>query len=142
MTVTSTVPVVVVGVDGSTNADAAVQWAQSYAESTGAVLRLVVAWDWPMSYGYPMVFEGFDPEADAIRVAEKAAANLVMPPTRIETLVQHGSAGEMLVKAGSDADLLVVGRRGAAMTTTATPRIDLHNPGSAGAVQRRHRLLG
>ena len=112
MTVISTVPVVVVGADGSANADAAVQWAQSYAESTGAVLRLVVAWDWPMSYGYPMVFDDFDPEADAVRVGEKAAANLVLPSARIETLVLHGSAGELLVKAGSEADLLVVGRRG------------------------------
>jgi nucleotide-binding universal stress UspA family protein len=110
--ITHTVPVVVVGVDGSTNADAAVQWAQHYAESTGAVLRLVVAWDWPMSYGYPMVFDGFDPEADAVKVAEKAAANLALPQSRVETLVRQGPAGEVLVTAGSDADLLVVGRRG------------------------------
>jgi nucleotide-binding universal stress UspA family protein len=112
VTVTSTVPVVVVGVDGSTNADTAVQWAQHYAEATGAVLRLVVAWDWPMSYGYPMVFEGFDPEADAVKVAEKAAANLALPHTQVDTAVRQGPAGEVLVKAGSDADLLVVGRRG------------------------------
>jgi nucleotide-binding universal stress UspA family protein len=112
VTVTNTVPVVVVGVDGSPNAVTAVQWAQHYAESTGAVLRLVVAWDWPMSYGYPMVFDGFDPEADAIKVAEKAAADLALPQARVETVVRQGPAGEVLVKSGADADLLVVGRRG------------------------------
>jgi nucleotide-binding universal stress UspA family protein len=110
--ITHTVPVVVVGVDGSTNADAAVQWAQHYAESTGAVLRLVVAWDWPMSYGYPMVFDGFDPEAEAVKVVEKTVADLVLPQSRVETLVRQGPAGEVLVAAGSNADLLVVGRRG------------------------------
>jgi nucleotide-binding universal stress UspA family protein len=112
MTVTNSTPVVVVGVDGSANADAAVQWAQRYAESTGARLRLVVAWEWPLSYGYPMTFEGFDPQTDACRVAEKAAADLTLPADRIETSVQEGSAGEVLVHAGNDADLLVVGRRG------------------------------
>jgi nucleotide-binding universal stress UspA family protein len=112
MAVTGTIPVVVVGIDGSSNADAALRWAQTYAESTGALLRLVVAWEWPTSYGYPMTFEGFDPQADAARVAEKATANLSLPVGRIETAVREGSAGDALIRSSADADLLVVGRRG------------------------------
>jgi nucleotide-binding universal stress UspA family protein len=112
MVVTENIPVVVVGVDGSANADAAIVWAEGYAESTGALLRLVVAWEWPMSYGYPMVFDGFDPQVDATRVAEKAAANLALPADRVETVVCQGAAGEVLVDAGTGTDLLVVGRRG------------------------------
>jgi nucleotide-binding universal stress UspA family protein len=112
MTDTRAIPVVVVGIDGSANSDTAVQWAQRYAETTGARLRLVVAWEWPMSYGYPMSVEGFDPQTDATRVAEKAVANLSLPAARIDTVVQQGSAGEVLIRACSDADLLVVGRRG------------------------------
>jgi nucleotide-binding universal stress UspA family protein len=112
MSVSNTTPIVIVGVDGSSNADAAVQWAHQYAESTGASLRLVVAWEWPMSYGYPVTLDGFDPEADAAKVAEKVAAGLSLPPDRVTTYVQEGPAGEVLVDASREADLLVVGRRG------------------------------
>jgi nucleotide-binding universal stress UspA family protein len=102
----------VVGVDGSSDSDAAIRWVQSYADATGGAVRLVVAWQWPQSYGYPMMFDGFDPEADARKVAEKAAAELSLPADRLHIVVREGSAGLVLVDASKDADLLVVGSRG------------------------------
>jgi nucleotide-binding universal stress UspA family protein len=105
-------PVVVVGADGSTESAAAVAWAERYAQTTGASLRVVVAYMWPMSYGYPMRFEGFDPRRDAERVAEKVSAGLTLPSDRVSTHVVDGHAGEVLVADSADADLLVVGARG------------------------------
>jgi nucleotide-binding universal stress UspA family protein len=112
MVVSRTGPVVVVGVDGSPNADVALQWAEQYATDTGGSLRVVIAWEWPLSYGYPLSFDGFDPRADAVRVAEKAVAGLTLPPNRIEFETPEGSAGAVLVRASADADLLVVGMSG------------------------------
>jgi nucleotide-binding universal stress UspA family protein len=112
MVVSGVGPVVVVGVDGSRNAEVALQWAEQYAQTTGGGLKVVVAWEWPLSYGYPMSFEGFDPKADAVEVAEKAIAGLTLPPERIELEAREGSPGDVLVRASADADLLVVGVSG------------------------------
>jgi nucleotide-binding universal stress UspA family protein len=112
MTNQTKAPLVVVGVDGSSDSDAAIRWVQSYADATGAGVTLAVAWQWPQSYGYPMMFDGFDPEADAQKVAEKAAAELSLPAGRLHITVREGSAGSVLVDASKDADLLVVGSRG------------------------------
>jgi nucleotide-binding universal stress UspA family protein len=112
MVVTGEVPVVVVGVDGSRNADVALEWAEQYATAIGGALRVVVAWEWPLSYGYPMSFEGFDPRTDAVRVAEKAVAGLSLPSDRIDLETLEGPAGDVLVRASDDTDLLVVGLSG------------------------------
>jgi nucleotide-binding universal stress UspA family protein len=105
-------PVVVVGIDGSADSDAALKWAQRYADATGSRLRLVVAWQWPQSYGYPMMFDGFEPDADAKRVAEKAVAELSLAPERIDTVVCEGNPSTVLLDTSADADLLVVGCHG------------------------------
>ena len=112
MTTTEQTPVVVVGADGSNESLVAVDWAQRYAEATGASLRVVVAYLWPQSYGYPMMFEGFDPASDAKRVAEKVSAGLTLPADRTSTRVVEGTPGEVLVAESADADVLVVGARG------------------------------
>lgn len=112
MVVSRSGPVVIVGVDGSPNADVALQWAEEYAKDTGGALKVVIAWEWPLSYGYPMSFDGFDPRAEAVRVAEKAATGLTLPPNRIEFETAEGPAGVVLVRASADADLLVVGMSG------------------------------
>lgn len=103
---------VIVGIDGSDCSDEALQWAERYATATGARLDLVIAWQWPMSYGTPIPLTGFDPEADARAMVEKAAASLSLPADRTTTTVEHGSAGIVLTKASAPAALLVVGTRG------------------------------
>lgn len=105
-------PTVVVGVDGSDSSAAAVRWAEDYAQTTEASLRLVIAWHWPTSYGIPVSWEGFDPAGDARAVVDKAAAMLSLPAERVQTSVEQGAAGDVLVKASETADLLVVGCRG------------------------------
>lgn len=103
---------VVVGVDGSSDGGAALRWAEDYAKAVGADLELVTAWHWPTSYGVPVGWEGWDPQADAERVVEKAKAQLTLPDERVRVTVDCGAAGEVLVKAGKHGSLLVVGTRG------------------------------
>jgi nucleotide-binding universal stress UspA family protein len=106
-------PVVIVGVDGSDDSVAAVRWAQQYAVSTGATIRLVTAWEWPQLYGAAFAsYDGFNPADDARAVAEKAAAELSIPGDRVNISVVEGLAREVLVSAAEGGDLLVVGSHG------------------------------
>jgi nucleotide-binding universal stress UspA family protein len=113
-----TSPVVVVGVDGSSDGEAALRWADHYALATGASLRVVVAWQWAMSYGYPMMFDGYAPDQDARGVAEKAIVELNLPSDRVGIETREGSAGDVLVQACEGADLLVVGSHGHRVVST------------------------
>jgi nucleotide-binding universal stress UspA family protein len=103
---------VVVGVDGSDDGNAAIRWAEDYAVATGADLTLVTAWHWPTSYGVPMAWEGWDPAVDAQQVVEKAAAELSLPPERVHLKVECGAAADVLVRCSRGAAALVVGTRG------------------------------
>jgi nucleotide-binding universal stress UspA family protein len=103
---------VVVGIDGSPCSKAAAQWAEDYAERLGGSLTLVTAWHWPMSYGVPLAYEGFDPEEDARKVVDKAKADVHLPADRVKTVIAQGPPGDVLVDAGKGAAALVVGTRG------------------------------
>lgn len=109
---TGTAGTVVVGVDGSACGGKAAQWAQAYAERYGLSLTLVTAWNWPTSYGVPLVLDGFDPEEDARKTVEAVATSLTLPPGRIRTIIHQGAPGDVLVRASTDAAVLVVGTRG------------------------------
>jgi nucleotide-binding universal stress UspA family protein len=103
---------VIVGIDGSPCSKAALQWAEDYAGVTGASVTLVTAWHWPMSYGVPVTYNGFDPEEDARKVVEAAAADVSLARDRVTTLIAQGQPGDVLVSAAKKGDLLVVGSRG------------------------------
>ena len=107
-----TTELVVVGVDGSSASDAALAWADRYANATGASLHLVSAWEWATAYGQPMMFDGYHPDSDALGVIEKARAALTVPAERVHTSATQGHAGYVLVKAAAEAGLLVVGTEG------------------------------
>lgn len=104
--------VVVVGVDGSADSMTALKWAETYANATGATLRLVTMWSWPVSYGAPMYIEAYNPEAEAEAVIDKAKAELSMPAERIEAICRQGQSGPLLVAESEGAALLVVGSHG------------------------------
>lgn len=104
---------IVVGVDGSTASEAAARWALDRAAPDDVVV-FVHTWNVDVAGGIGFGYE-------YVAAAEKAAEVLVIEaidrhsspegPT-IEALVQQGHAGSRLIDAGSDADLLVIGRRG------------------------------
>ncbi|MER8105157.1 universal stress protein [Kitasatospora sp. NPDC094016] len=105
---------IVVGVDGSRPSRAALRWALGEARLTGAVVEAVTSWDEPGVYGRGITVSL--EESDAVAGAE--LAELVTretgraPGAAVRQRVEHGSAGEVLVKLSEGAALLVVGGRG------------------------------
>ncbi|HVC13962.1 MAG TPA: universal stress protein [Acidimicrobiales bacterium] len=106
---------VVVGIDGSTSALAALDWAGDYAERTGAPVKLVAAWDWPTSYGWALpLTDDYNPSADAERILTAAASRLLERHAglSVESETVQGHPAQVLVDASRTATLLVVGSRG------------------------------
>ncbi|HET7128851.1 MAG TPA: universal stress protein [Gaiellaceae bacterium] len=112
--------VIVVGVDHSPGAKAALVFANQEARLRGATIRAVHAWQ----YGYigSIGPEGRVPpvgaDLDELRTAAEAALNAsvreALPDTEVEIELHaiQGAAAGVLVEASRDADLLVVGSRG------------------------------
>src|SRR3954466_3572977 len=105
-------PLVVVGTDGSAEANRAIAWAADYVRRTNGTLEVLTAWTWPMSYGVPAGIPNYDPQADAHGLVEKAVAELALPIDRVHTSVVNGTAAHALCESGEEADLLVVASRG------------------------------
>jgi nucleotide-binding universal stress UspA family protein len=107
---------VVVGVDGSRGADAALRFSIDESRLRHAELRIVCAWDVPpMAYaaGFPPVGieEGLEKAAEA--TVEDVLQRVQRPSdVAIEAVVVRGQPAEALLRAADDADLLVVGARG------------------------------
>jgi len=112
--------VIVVGVDHSSDANAALVFAEDEARLRGATLRVVHAWQ----YGY-IGYTGFEGGMPAIggdikkmqAAAEAALQANVSQATgksdvKIEQRVVQGAPAAVLVEESRDADLLVVGSRG------------------------------
>jgi nucleotide-binding universal stress UspA family protein len=108
-------PAVVVGVDGSPASKDALRWAADYARITGAPLRVVSAWHWPVSVvGALPVPEGFDPMQDAQTSLEADVSDVLgaAPGIALTTEVVGGAAAAILIEESQNASLLVVGSRG------------------------------
>ena len=109
---------IVVGVDGSDQSIAAVEWAAEEATSRKVALEVATTWSYPI--GTLLVPLGPEPpqrsaligEAKGLldRVLEKAAGAL----DGVEVLrrVMEGNPSRALIDESADADLLVVGKRG------------------------------
>jgi nucleotide-binding universal stress UspA family protein len=110
--------VIVVGVDGSSGAAAALRFAAEEAELRGTTLRAVHAWTLPhvLAAGglapppTPGLIEELD--AQARRVLDEALEAIDDDGHPVERLVVQGSPALVLVAAAAGADLLVVGSRG------------------------------
>jgi nucleotide-binding universal stress UspA family protein len=105
-------PHIVVGVDGSDGAAAALDWATQQAARTGASLEIVTTWQWPTSYGSAFGFGDYDPQGDAGQIARRALDRIDLPGDRKRCSVLSGSAARHLVEASKRAELVVVGSRG------------------------------
>jgi nucleotide-binding universal stress UspA family protein len=103
---------VVVGVDGSASSRRALEWGAFLAQTMGARLQAVIAWQLPASYG-PSVAE-WNPEADMAVVLRDSIHTVfgAEPSVPVETTVQEGGAAHVLLETAKGADLLVVGSRG------------------------------
>ncbi len=110
---------IVVGVDGSAAANAALAWATRQAELTGATVEAVIAWHYPVAaggYGFAPVAALDDTDFQTVyaRVLSDALALTVDPasPVKISTIVREGNPAQVLLETAEGADLLVVGSRG------------------------------
>jgi nucleotide-binding universal stress UspA family protein len=106
---------IVVGVDGSPSAKAALAWAIRQAKLTGAVVDAVIAWHYPGMYGYPTpIADDADYEGLAAKVVKDSIAEVSGPagPVEIRSRVVEGNPAEALLAASAGAELLVVGSRG------------------------------
>ena len=100
---------IVVGVDGSDNADRALEWATIQAEGTGSLLEIHAA------FGPAYVFLApSEVEATTRQLVEDAArrARHLAPQVAIDCVTHDGSPAPVLLEASAGADLLVVGSRG------------------------------
>ena len=106
---------IVVGVDGSPEAEQALRWAARQAELTGSELQVITAWEYPAFYGWA---PGNPAETDYAHLSATAQHDTLSAvfgsnqPDWVRTQVVEGSPGRILVDASADADLLVVGSRG------------------------------
>jgi nucleotide-binding universal stress UspA family protein len=107
---------IVVGVDGSPGAGAALQFAVEEAAMRGARLHVICAWELPTGIAggvIPAVAVG-----DFEQIAEKTVENTVAEVARLDPQVEcvgtaaHGQAAAALVEAADTDDLIVVGTRG------------------------------
>lgn len=107
---------IVVGVDGSDGARAALHWALDEATVRGAELAVVAAWQSSAVAGLASV--GAFPARDLIeqsardRLDEVVAAEGLADRDDVTVTLVESSPAPALLDAAADADLLVVGSRG------------------------------
>ena len=106
---------IVVGVDGSEGSRHALGWAARQAGFTGAVVEAVIAWQYPVFFGWAPPFpDGTDFADCALQTLSKVLEEEFGPerPAWLHTCVVEGNASRVLVDASAGAELLVVGSRG------------------------------
>ncbi|WP_163549346.1 universal stress protein [Candidatus Frankia nodulisporulans] len=110
---------IVVGVDGSIEAEQALRWAMREARTRGTTVTALLAWSpkhSPASVVTMSVGSGqHETETTARRVLETAIHNATDPrcPVPVVERVESRHAPDALLAAAGTADLLVVGRHGA-----------------------------
>jgi nucleotide-binding universal stress UspA family protein len=108
---------IVIGVDGSEHAEAALRFAAEEAALRGARLLIVSTWESPtmvasMGVYLPEAVEGFREEAESIVHAAVARARELQPQVACDGRAVRGHPAEVLLKEAEQADMIVVGSRG------------------------------
>ena len=110
---------IVVGVDGSPTAAAALQWAAGEAAVHGALLEVVTAWSSSASRAemHAERFSGESPEAAARTLLRNSVEQMVPGAGGVNCIAREGYAPTVLLDVAEGADLLVVGSRGRGMAS-------------------------
>lgn len=110
---------IIVGVDGSGHSQRALEWAMKEAAVRHAPLTVIAVHEAIKStYGRPLRFSDDPVRTEETRQAaqaetDKVLANLAEPhPESVTVKAIHGFPVDVLITAGKDADLLVLGSRG------------------------------
>jgi nucleotide-binding universal stress UspA family protein len=105
---------IVVGVDGSDSSVLALRWAAHYGAVLAARLEVVMAWEYPASFGWPAIAPDWNP-ADDVRQVLSDSAHAAFGdqlPVGMQVKVREGGAAKVLLDACQGATMLVVGSRG------------------------------
>jgi nucleotide-binding universal stress UspA family protein len=114
---------IIVGVDGSEQSRAALDWAWKEAKLWSAALHIVHAWVYPYGYGHrvtiaePVELVKLDAshllehEVSELR-ARKGAGDGDDDGVEVHAHLIEGSPTEVILRESKDADLIVVGSRG------------------------------
>ena len=119
MTEATTVPQIVVGVDGSESSQAALRWAVDQAKPIRARVDAVIAWEVPPAWtglAPPMDEAPAELAARAREALDRAVDDALGPgpgrPVDLRRVAGRGHPATVLLEAAVGADLLVVGNRG------------------------------
>jgi nucleotide-binding universal stress UspA family protein len=115
-------PGILVGVDGSEHSRRALEWAMHEAASHHVPLTLISVYPAPIRPAAEVLWalpelpdKSLDPELarmGVLQFAEKVANETGEAVPEVSVIVVTGDPAEELIKASSDADMLVVGSRG------------------------------
>lgn len=111
-------PGVLVGVDGSSHSQRALEWAIKEAALRHTALTVLtvhqaVAGFWGGTLDYPEDVGLTEQAAEAAKAAtDKALASIPDHPASVDVKAVHGFPAEELINAGADADMIVLGSRG------------------------------
>jgi nucleotide-binding universal stress UspA family protein len=113
-------PGIVVGIDGSSNSERALDWAMKLAAALHDPLTAIAVHEVPKSYwgGIPVIGPGDTAVLNQLRQAAEQMVHAAedrladAKPASVEVRAVSGFAVKELVDASQDADLLVVGSRG------------------------------
>jgi nucleotide-binding universal stress UspA family protein len=107
---------IVVGVDGSVGAQRALRWAAAEAVAWGVGLDVMHAWETPYPLYPQEIFADPAPfEEAAHALLDDAVESLVPPvlvPAHVRAVLVEDAPATALIRAGTSADLIVVGARG------------------------------
>lgn len=105
---------IVVGVDGSPESKLALRWAARIAATEHAVIDVVGAWDFPPSGGWAALPDGYSPKLEMDKVVIETVDEVFGADRPVGTTVRtaQGNPAAVLLRASSDAAMLVVGSRG------------------------------
>ena len=110
---------IVVGVDGSESARAALRFAVEEARLRSARVRIVAAWHAPITV-YEGAYVPADPSLrEELETSTRQAVDVALgelgdatADVDAETVVREGQAAQILIEEAESADLLVLGSRG------------------------------
>jgi nucleotide-binding universal stress UspA family protein len=106
---------IVVGVDGSPSAKAALRWALAQAQLAHARVHAVTAWEFSAYHGWGAAVLHEDPAAIAGKVLTQSVQEVLgfdLPDVEVMESVVAGHPAQVLLDLSRRAGLLVVGSRG------------------------------
>ena len=104
---------IIVGVDGSDHSIHALREARRFSELLEAPIETVTAWQYPPTYAGHTVGI-WNPDEDAKDALNEALAKAFPDgaPANLEKTLSPGHPAQVILEAGKDAELIVVGCRG------------------------------